>query len=87
MVSEKTRLVNEQGFHMRPATDFANAMQKYDCDIKIEYNDNQINAKSMMNIIAAGIRCGSDITIMCDGKDENKALREAVDLIESGLSE
>lgn len=87
MVSAKAKLVNEQGFHMRPATDFANAMQKYKCDIYIEFNDNQINAKSMMNIVAAGIKFGNEVTIMCNGIDEQDALREAVEMIESGLGE
>lgn len=87
MVNQKVKLVNKQGFHMRPATDFANAMQKYDADISIIYKSNKINAKSMMNIIAAGIHCGSEIEIICDGKDEEKALREAVEIIESGFSE
>ncbi len=87
MVSQKTTLKNAQGFHMRPAGLFANTLGKYKCDVTIKYNGNDVNAKSLMNIIAVGIKCGSEIEIICDGSDEKEALKEAVSLIESGLGE
>lgn len=40
-----------------------------------------------MNIIAACIKCGSEVEIECSGADEQQALDEAVKLIESGLGE
>ena len=85
MVSQKVTLTNGQGFHMRPAGVFANAMSKYSCDVTIKFNGNDINGKSLMNIIAACIKCGSEVEICCDGADENDALKTAVDLVESGL--
>lgn len=87
MVSQKITLINAQGFHMRPAGIFANALGKYNSDIIIKYNGNDVNAKSLMNIIAACIKCGSEIEIVCSGEDENEALQEAVSLIEGGLGE
>lgn len=87
MVSQKTTLKNSQGFHMRPAGVFANAMGKYKCDVTIKFNDNEVNAKSLMNIIAACIKCGSEVEIICNGEDEKQALSEAISLIESGLGE
>jgi phosphocarrier protein HPr len=87
MVSKELVLTNAQGFHMRPASVFATAMGKYSCDVTIKFNGNQYNAKSLLNIIAACIKCGSEIEVVCDGADENEALAEAVQLIESGLGE
>ncbi len=87
MVSQKTKLVNKQGFHMRPAGEFANSMIRFKSDVWIIYNGNEINGKSLMNILALGIKCGSEIEIRCDGEDEQEALNFAVNLIESGLGE
>ena len=87
MVSKKVTVVNAMGFHMRPATSFANAMAKYPCDITIKANGNDTNGKSLMNIIAACIKCGTDVEIVCDGEREQEALDEAVAMIESGLGE
>ena len=72
---------------MRPASVFSTAMGKYACEITIKFNGNDYNGKSLLNIIAACIKCGSEIEIVCDGVDENEALAEAVKLIESGLGE
>lgn len=87
MVSKKLKVTNSQGFHMRPATAFATAMGKYSCDIKIQFNNMEVNAKSVMNLIAACIKFGAEIEILCDGSDEEAALQEAVTMIESGFGE
>ena len=87
MVSKQVTLVNAQGFHMRPASMFAAAMAKYQSNIFLRYNGADHNAKSLLNIIAACIKCGSEIELICDGPEEDKALDEAVKMIESGLGE
>lgn len=87
MVSKKVTLTNAQGFHMRPASVFAGAMAKYSSDVTIKFNNSDVNAKSLLNIIAACIKCGSEIEVVCNGADEEAALAEAVQLIESGLGE
>ena len=75
------------GFHMRPANVFISAMAKYKSDVYILFNGKEINGKSIMNIMAACIKCGSEIEIKCDGEDEVAALQEAVALVESGLGD
>lgn len=87
MVSKSVTLINAQGFHMRPAAAFAAEMGKFACDINIKHNGMDVNAKSVMNIIAACIKCGATIEIECSGSDEQQALDKAVSLIESGLGE
>lgn len=87
MVSGKATVVNAMGFHMRPATVFANAMTKYPCDITLKANGNDANGKSLMNIIAVGIRCGTEVEIVCEGEREEEALAEAIEMIRGGLGE
>ena len=62
MVSKLTKVTNEMGFHMRPANVFVTAMTKYTSNINIIVGDKKINGKSIMNIMAACIKCGTDIT-------------------------
>ena len=76
MVSKKTKIVNPMGMHMRPAGMFANAMMKFDSEVELVANGKTVNAKSIMNLIAA-----------CSGPDEQAALTEALRLIDSGLGE
>lgn len=87
MVSKTTKIINEQGLHMRPAGVFAKEMAAFSAEINIVMNGKKINGKSVMNIIAACIKCGTEITIECTGDDEQAACDKAVSLIESGFGE
>ena len=87
MVSKKETITNAMGFHMRPASNFAAAMGKYPCKVTIKANGNDTDGKSLMNIIAACIKCGTDAEIVCDGEQEQQALDEAVAMIEDGFGE
>ncbi|MBM6663302.1 HPr family phosphocarrier protein [Flavonifractor plautii] len=87
MVTAKTKLVNPQGMHMRPAQLFVNTMAKYKSDVTIIFNGKSINAKSIMHLMAACIKQGSEIEIQCCGEQEAEALKAAVELVESGLGE
>ena len=87
MGSKETKIVNPMGMHMRPAGMFAQAMMKYDSDVTLVFGDKEVNAKSIMNLMAACIKCGSELEVRCSGPDEEAALAEAIRLIESGLGE
>jgi phosphocarrier protein len=87
MVSQKITIKNPQGLHMRPAGVFAKGVAKYQSNVNLVFNGKSTNGKSLLNIIGACIKCGSEIEIQCDGPDEEEALQAAVDLIESGLGE
>ncbi|MGN0733933.1 MAG: HPr family phosphocarrier protein [Emergencia sp.] len=87
MVSKIVKIVNSQGFHMRPASGFAAAMAKFSSDVKLQVNNTDVNGKSVMNIIAAGIKFGTEVNVICDGADEQAALDEAVSMIEAGFGE
>ena len=76
MVSEKATLVNPQGLHMRPAGLFASTMGKFASDVTVVAPD-----------MAAGIPCGTEVEVKCDGADEKEALAAAIELIKSGLGE
>lgn len=87
MVSKTVVIKNEQGLHMRPAGVLARELKPFNSEINIVFNGKKINAKSVMNIIAGCMKCGSEIVIECEGDDEQDALDKAVELIESGLGE
>ncbi|MDD6658821.1 MAG: HPr family phosphocarrier protein [Eubacteriales bacterium] len=87
MVSKVTKVTNEMGFHMRPANVFVTAMTKYQSNINLIVDNKTVNGKSIMNIMAACIKCGTELTVECDGTDEQAMLDEAVSLIESGFGE
>ena len=87
MVSQKVTVTNEQGMHMRPASLFCQTMTPFSSDVKIVFNGTSFDAKSVMMLMSACIKCGSEIEIQCDGSDEADALKKAVELVEAGLGD
>lgn len=87
MVSKKVTVSNPSGLHARPAGLLAQAAGKCNSNVHIIYGEKKIVAKSILNIMAAAIKSGSEIEIQCDGEDEEKDLETLVALIESGLGE
>ena len=87
MVSQKITVTNEQGVHMRPASVFSQAMTPFASDVKVVFNGTAYDAKSVMMLMSACIKCGAEIEIQCDGADEQDALKQAVELVESGLGD
>lgn len=87
MVSQKITVNNASGLHARPAAMLAQAAGKCTSNITILVGNKTIQAKSVLNIMAAGIKCGTEIEVCCDGASEEEDLKKIVGLIESGLGE
>ena len=87
MVSKIITVKNEQGMHMRPASLLSQKATPFDSNIKILFNGNSYDCKSVMFLMSACIKCGSEIELQCDGPDEEKALAELSEFIESGMGD
>ena len=87
MVSKKIKIVDEQGLHMRPATIFSQAMAGFKSNVQVKHNGNSYDAKSVMMLMTACVKCNDEIEIVAEGSDEQEALDKAVNLLESGLEE
>lgn len=87
MVRQKLKVVNPSGLHLRPAGNLCNIAMKYGSLITFEYEDGVANAKSVLSVLGACIKSGDEITIICEGEDEQEALNELVEGIKEGLGE
>ena len=87
MFSEKVTLVNPQGFHMRPASLLVGMVAKYDAAVTIVNGDKEIPGNSLMAIMAAGIKCGTEIEVRAEGAQEAEAGKAVVDFIASGMGD
>ncbi|MDF2801412.1 MAG: HPr family phosphocarrier protein [Anaerocolumna sp.] len=87
MVSEKLTVINASGIHARPASELAKVASKCNSDVSIYVGERKINPKSVLNLMAAAIRCGTEIVVECSGDTEENDLKSIVDAINSGLGE
>ena len=87
MLSKKLTVVNPSGLHLRPAGVLSQTAMKFKCDVNIECGEKKIAAKSVLNVMAAGIKTGTEINLICDGEDEAAAMETLSQAIKSGLGE
>ena len=75
MAKELSFVVSDPvGLHARPATILVNQASKFTSNIKLVYNDKEVNLKSIMGVMSLGIPTQSEITISCSGEDEDAAV-------------
>lgn len=74
MKQVKLFVVDPVGLHARPATVAVNAASKFASEVKIGYNGREVNMKSIMGVMSLGIPTQSEITISCEGADEDAAV-------------
>lgn len=87
MVSQKVVIKNPTGLHLRPAGILCKDAMQFKSQITFRYRDNIANAKSVLSVLGACIKSGDEIELMCEGEDEEEALKAIVEAIEDGLGE
>ena len=74
MEKKEFHIVAETGIHARPATLLVQTASKFNSDINLEYKGKSVNLKSIMGVMSLGIPTQSEITISCNGEDEDAAI-------------
>ncbi|MCI8453905.1 MAG: HPr family phosphocarrier protein [Lachnospiraceae bacterium] len=87
MINKTITIKNPTGLHLRPAGILCKEALRYQSSVKFRFKNETANAKSVLSVLGACVKCGDTITLECEGEDEEKALFEIAALIESGLGE
>ena len=87
MVSEKVVIKNPSGLHLRPAGLLCKEAIKYKSSINFRFQNNTANAKSVLSVLGACIKCGNELEFICEGEDEKEALAAMIKLVNEGLGE
>lgn len=87
MVRKKVVIKNPTGLHLRPAGVLCNEAVKYKSSVYFKYGEDEANAKSVLSVLGACIRCGTELEFECEGEDENEALAGVIAAVENGLGE
>ncbi|WP_022756412.1 HPr family phosphocarrier protein [Butyrivibrio fibrisolvens] len=87
MVSQKVVIKNPTGLHLRPAGILCKVAMRYKSLITFQVRENTANAKSVLSVLGAGVKCGDEIEFTCQGSDEEEALAGMIQAVEDGLGE
>src|SRR5690625_2420307 len=88
MIKKQFTVTTETGIHARPATLLVQEASKYSSDVQLEFQEKQVNAKSIMGVMSLGISQNSNFTIITEGHDEEEAMKGMEELFKrEGIAE
>lgn len=87
MISQKVIVKNPTGLHLRPAGILCKEAMKFKSLVTFTFDGGTANAKSVLSVLGACVKCGDEIELVCEGEDEQEAMETLVHAIESGLGE
>jgi len=85
--SKEVTVINKLGIHARPAAMFVKAANKFESNITVEKDGEQVNGKSIMGLMMLAAGQGSKLVITAEGHDAEAAVRELESLFQRKFDE
>ena len=83
MTERTVTVVPEAGLHARPASEFVQTANEYECDIEVGPVDGDlVDARSMLAVTSLGVGHDEEVRLVAEGDDDEAAL----DALETVLS-
>ncbi len=87
MVEERVEISNKLGLHARAAAKLSHLANNFTSDIFLVYNNDRVNAKSLLGILTLAASVGNSIKIQAEGRDEKKAVKAIISLFNRKFDE
>jgi len=78
---------NELGLHARAAAQFVQTANKFRAEITVSKDGEEVNGKSILNLMMLAAPIGSEILLKADGDDALDLLESLLRLIENKFGE
>lgn len=78
---------NKFGLHARAAAQFVQLASKFDSEIFVDKNGQEVNGKSIMGILMLAASQGVEINVRAQGDDAEGAVSAIGELIDNGFGE
>ncbi len=83
----RVTIVNRLGLHARPATAVADVAQQFKSAILLRRDDQEIDGKSIMQIMLLAATEGVEIEVVARGDDADDACKALAELFARGFDE
>ncbi len=80
-------IVNRLGLHARAAAKMVTLASKFGCDVRVRKDAREVSGKSIMGVMMLAAAQGSQITLIAEGEDAEKALEELAGLVADRFGE
>ncbi|MGF1767214.1 fused PTS fructose transporter subunit IIA/HPr protein [Enterovibrio makurazakiensis] len=89
-INKTYKIKNAHGLHARPGAMLVSVAKKYESQIwvsNVSTDAKQVNAKSLIKVIALGVKHGHELEFTADGIDAQQAIDAIGEAISNGLGE
>jgi phosphocarrier protein HPr len=66
---ERVALPAGVDLHARPAADFVRTAMRFSADVWVALGEREVNAKSLLSILALGAKAGTTLRLRAEGED------------------
>lgn len=87
VVEKQFKVVNALGLHARAAAQLVKTANKFQCDVTVSKDGQNVNGKSIMGVLMLAATHGSTILIKTDGDDAQPAMEALAKLVDDGFGE
>ena len=88
LIKRRVKIINVNGLHARPATRFAEMANKFNSEIFVRTEEKEeVNGKSIIDLLTLGAKRGTEILITADGEDKEIALDVLEGLVNDRFNE
>jgi len=87
MQTSRVILCNKLGLHARAASKLVNTATGFESEVWLTRDERRVNAKSIMGVLMLAAPVGTELTIDCEGPDEDDALAALVALVDNRFGE
>ncbi len=83
----QVEITNSLGLHLRPADKFVKLALRYQAEIRVHYNGNQFNGKSILDLTTLAAECGTRLELEASGPDAVEAVDALAGLVSAQFYE
>lgn len=76
MIKKPVKIKLDTGLEARPVAQLVQLASQFECEIHVEVEQKEVNAKSIMGMMTLGLDTGEEIVISTDGEDEKEAMEK-----------
>lgn len=87
MAKKDFTILNKLGIHARPAAQFVKTASRFQSDVIVEKDGEEVDGKSIMGLMMLAAGHGSVISVSADGADADEALNALSALIAGKFEE
>jgi len=86
-LTRKFEILNQYGIHARPAALFVKTSSRFDSEVTVEKDGNQVSGKSIMGLMTLEASRGAKLIVTAEGSDAEQVLDELQALLERKFDE